>query len=50
MELYLVRFPKVKREARMRRVITNIRQDPNQVEDKTLRIQLVPVRAGKRRR
>jgi hypothetical protein len=44
MELYLVRFPKVKREARMRRVITNIRQDPNQVEDKTLRIQLVPIK------
>jgi hypothetical protein len=44
MELYLIRFPKVKREARMRRVLTNIRQGPNQAEGKTLKIELVPVK------
>jgi hypothetical protein len=46
----IVEFPKVKREARMRRVLTNIRQGQNPQEDKVVKIKLVPVRAGKVKR
>jgi hypothetical protein len=38
----IVRFPKIKREGHMRKVLTNIRQDPNQVEDKVIKIKLLP--------
>ena len=46
----IVEFPKVKREARMRRVLTNIRQDQNPQGDKVVKIKLVPFLAGKVKR
>jgi len=46
----IVEFPKVKREARMRRVLTNIRQDQNLQGDKVVKIKLVPFLAGKVKR
>ena len=47
MLITIVRFPKRKRVARMRKVLTNIRQDPNQAEGKVLKIKLEPFVAGK---
>jgi hypothetical protein len=46
----IVEFPKVKREARMRRVLTNIRQGQNPQGDKVVKIKLVPFLAGKVKR
>ena len=40
----IVRFPKVKRVARMRKVLTNIRQDQNQAEDRVVKIKLLPAK------
>jgi len=38
----IVRFPKQKRVARMRRVTISIHKDPNGVEDKVIKIKLLP--------
>ena len=46
----IVRFPKQKRVGHMRKVLTNIRQDPNQAEGKAVKIKLVPFLAGKIKR
>ena len=46
----IVKFPKQKRVARMRKVLTNIRQDQNQAEDRVVKIKLVPFLAGKIKR
>jgi len=38
----IVRFPKQKRVVRTRKVLTNIRQGPNQAEGKVIKIKLLP--------
>lgn len=43
----IVKFPKVKRVARMRRVTISIHQGQNPTEGKVLKIKLVPFSAGK---
>jgi len=40
----IVRFPKQKRVGHMRKVLTNIRQDPNQAEGKAVKIKLLPAK------
>jgi hypothetical protein len=50
MLVYQVEFPKVKRKVRLRKVLVLKTRNPKDIEDKAVKIKLVPVRAGKDKR